>query len=288
MCTITPHLNNAQNANNTPICSSFSLNDTEYEIIDNPTVSCDRSSVYVAARFAPTRRDDQQTNDEAQKSSIFVMQGSKSHDGSIAWMQSFGNGIGLPNSATIGTAKLGTELGKMDFDKSDAVYMWLRDTCTIWRIPNANSIERDSVVERILTDDALCNAQAVSFGDNGTIYIAQDGNIYRYNANQSPLNANLNAANATHIPGTVFDMLEIDDALMTISSEGLFAIKKNGVEKRLNHPTYVYYNEKTSIDYAYNAGAMARMARIPDKKAFWLPTFKNATIIEITVDYRYF
>lgn len=288
MCIITPNSNNAPNANNTPICSHFSLNGTAYEIIDTPTVSCDRANVYVAARFAPSRRDDQQTNDEAQKSSVFVMQGSKSHDGSIAWTQSFGNGVGLPNSVTIGTAKLGTELGKMDFDKSGAVYMWLRDTCTIWRVPNAKSIERDSVVERILTDDALCNAQAVSFGDNGTIYIAQDGNIYRYNANKSPSNANLIAANATHIPGTVFDMLEIDDALMTISSDGLFVVKKNGVEKRLNHPTYVYYNEKTSIDYAYNAGAMARMARIPHKKAFWLPTFKNATIIEITVNYRYF
>lgn len=267
-----------------PVCLPFAYNGEYYRISPSDAVSigCGASDIYISARFIKKTGDAVDENADAH---AWVMSGNVQNDGSVSVNGVLGNGVGLPDDATLGDVRFGTDVGRISFASDNSFYIWTRDACTVWRIPDTSDISEHTAAERIWTDARLCGAEDVAFGAGGNIYVAADGMISVYDAKTRAMRDRP----PIEIPGAVLDMIEAGDYLMVLTEDGLYTVSDGVAHRRLSHPTYIFLNnEEIPVDYGYRIGDMPRMTRVPGAEAVWIPTFRDAVVLQVDALPRYF
>ena len=183
-----------------------------------------------------------------------------------------GMGTGLPDEIALRKAKLGNKIGKIETDSSSNLYFWMRDTCTIWKIPNAEDMNENSTVYRNFTDEKLCEASAFTVTPDGIQAIIYNDALYlrHYDIFE----------HKGIVPGEVVDMISIDHKIVIMTTKGLYVW--NGKNILLHAPNPIEIDGQT-IEYAIPASYTHRMEQSPGEDAVLIPIFAGNRIIKVAI-----
>ena len=185
-----------------------------------------------------------------------------------------GMGAGMPDEIEIQNAQLGSVLGGMATDGLPYLYFWMKDTCTIWKIPAFadKPIEAETRVSRVVTHDLLCDADAFAVQYDGTIAVARERRLYRVDGDEPEY--------LTEFPDDVLDMTDIGDGFVIMTAGGLYLWEKDWLVQKSVSPAFI---ENKTIHYAVPAPVSPRMVQSPDENAVLIPVFGGSRILKISL-----
>ncbi|MBO4351515.1 MAG: hypothetical protein J6A01_11305 [Proteobacteria bacterium] len=219
---------------------------------DPVSLACDESSVYASA----------------QDNRIY-----RSYGNSGGKLTPFmGMGMGLADETTLKQATLGIDTGKLETDSLSNLYLWMRDTCTIWKVPNAVEINEKSSVYRIITDDRICNASAFAVTRDGDIAIVYDNQLWIKHYGDFEFKIT--------VPDDVIDMTAIDNKLVLMTTRGLYVWNGRTLLLHARNPIEI---DGETIDYAIPASYYHRMVQAPGEDAVLIPVFAGNRILKVAI-----
>ncbi len=183
-----------------------------------------------------------------------------------------GMGTGLPDETTLNKATLGISIGKLDTDSLSNLYFWMRDTCTIWKVPDAGEIQENSSVYRTITDDRLCHASAFAVTRDGDIAIVHDNRLFIMHYGDFEFKGT--------VPGDVIDMTAVGNKIVFMTTMGLYVWNGKSILLHARNPIEI---EGKTIDYAVPASYFPRLVQSPGEDAVLIPVFAGNRIIKVAI-----
>lgn len=252
----------------------FSTDATSNPHAQNAVV-CQNDTVFVSVQV---QNDADSSNDSSHAvKRAGILQGKISKNGAMTWEKILGMGDGLPEETTLSRARFGTDVGAIYVDENDVGYLWLRDTCTIWRIPKATDMQADSMAYRVWTNPMLCDAQSLAFDDDGHVAVATEGKILLKSHEKPEKDISV----LSNFP-VVYDMIFHAGVLAILTPEGLYTSRDGNTTKRLDARTHALNSEPgEQIFYAYPVSEHKRLAKNPAKSSIWIPSYEAGIILEV-------
>ena len=185
-----------------------------------------------------------------------------------------GMGSGLPDEEIISKITLGSRLGGMAVDGIPWLYLWMKDTCTLWKMPafRQHDIDADTPVYRLVTDSLLCNAKAFAVTQTGQMAIATDQTLYEIDGTDFiPLGK---------LEHEVIDMIAMGHGFVLMTKDGLYLWEKGRITKRASNPLW---NDGKAIHFAKPGTVWPRMTQSPGENAVLVPVFEGDRIVKIAL-----
>jgi len=185
-----------------------------------------------------------------------------------------GNGPGVVDAGPIGATNIGRTVAGLDTDGIPNLYLWMRDTCSLWRIlaDENTGITEDTTVRRIITHDYLCDAKSLAVSFSSQIALIHDDQLY--------LLTNNTFRHAAHIPAPVIEVRAMSHAFIILTQDGIFAYERQRLTKRVPNPIHI---NGQRIDYAQNGIATPRMTPLTRENGVLLPIFDGNRIIRLAL-----
>ena len=185
-----------------------------------------------------------------------------------------GTGTGLPDEGKISEITLGSNLGSMVTDGIPWLYFWMKDTCTIWKLPAFKSAEIDenTPVYRLLTDSRLCQAEAFAITQSGQMAVIHQKTLYEIDGQDFVPLATLNH--------DTIDMIGMGHGFVIMTTDGIYLWERGRLSKRASNPIAI---DGKNIDYAKIGNVWPRMTQSPDQNAVLIPVFEGDRIIKIAL-----
>ena len=199
---------------------------------------------------------------------------SATHQKISKFAQYAGFGDGLPMQSEIQKARIGNDLGRMVADDIPYLHFWMRDTCTIWKMPayRDGTIEGDTPVIREITDERLCRATAFAVTKAGWGAVVSDDALYLLRDGTLEYEASVGVE--------VFDMIALGIGFVMLTADGIYTWEEGDVRKVAPNPIVI---DGEAIDYAIPASVYPRMMQSPGENAVLIPVFARDRILKIAL-----
>ncbi len=173
---------------------------------------------------------------------------------------------------TLGQTRLGRQIGGLFAGQNDTLYIWSKDTCTIWRVHGASQLEEQNLVDRIVTGPELCDATHVAVADFGAITVLQDRQIYTHYQG-------LLVPTAT-VDDEIYDVRYLGNQPVMLGSRGFWRCELHACQ--LVAPNPVTIQDKV-IDFATPGQAKPRFMTAPGENAVLMPVMYGNQVIKIAL-----
>lgn len=185
-----------------------------------------------------------------------------------------GLGLGLHDEGPITQTDIGYEIKKMVVDGIPAIYFWMRDTCSIWRlVPDPKlGIQEDSIVTRHITHPKLCSASAMAVRFDSSIAIVDDDKLWQWQGNEFKHLADM--------PAKTLDMLGMGQAFVILTRAGIYTYEAGSLIKNAPNPILI---DGERIDYGIGGNVLPKMLQVVGENAIYLPVFEKNRILKIAL-----
>ncbi|MBR4985681.1 MAG: hypothetical protein IKY83_08075 [Proteobacteria bacterium] len=184
-----------------------------------------------------------------------------------------GMGSGHPDKIEIQNARLGTAPGKIAVDALRRLYFWMKDTCTVWRIDDPVTMDADTPVYRILTDDRLCAENAAfTVSPDGDIALTVGKTLYRYDGQT--------LQSSGEFSGNVIELEAIGSRFAALTTAGIETWADHDITLAAKSPITL---DESAIDFAIYGDYHPRMVQSPKENAVLVPVYQNNLVLKLSL-----
>lgn len=186
------------------------------------------------------------------------------------WDRVMGGGFGVQDQTILSQARLGVNCGKIFAFSSGKLYVWLKDTCTLWEIDNIAELNAQTRVKRVVSDTHLCSADAVAVSEVGEVAVADDHWIYQI--------GDKGLVEWIAIDSRCFELQYISRDLVALAEDGLSVYCHGQRQAVIESPVRI---GDAVVDFAQPGDATPRFTGFPNENAVIVPVLYGGQVLKL-------